>query len=131
MNFRLCLVALLNADILPRITVHEYRLATSSSNSTQMATGPILLIISASALKPCVPGVTPWLVPLLSACKMNANTAVEIAIHLMFHGIRPRSPRPSDPLGAPQQPSSLFPLPSYPAIHAMLRSDSYARRVAR
>ncbi len=90
MNFRLCLVALLNDDHLPRITVHEYRLATSSSNSTKMAIGPMLLIISASALKPCVAGAVPWLVP-LSACKKNANVAVRIANHLIIHGIRRRS----------------------------------------
>jgi hypothetical protein len=53
MNLRLCVVALPKADILPRITIHEYRLASRRSTRTQIAMGPMLLIIWASPLNPC------------------------------------------------------------------------------
>src|SRR5580692_1943079 len=49
----------------------------------------MLLIISASAPKPC-DGAAPLPAP-PSACKINANVALKIALYLSFHGSRPRS----------------------------------------
>ena len=111
------------STILPRITVHEYRLAISSSNSTKMAIGPMLLIISASALKPCVAGAG------------LARAAVSLQEERQCSGKNRHSPhysRYQTPFPRPSYRSGclqltlprLIPLPLHPAIHAMLRSDS-------
>src|ERR1039458_10264289 len=55
-----------------------------------MATGPMVIIMSASSPKPGE-GAAPVPAP-PSVCKNNANAAVKIAIHLILNGTRPRSP---------------------------------------
>ena len=90
MNFLLCVVALLNVEILPRITIHEYRLASRSNASTKIATGPMWVIMPASSPNPCEVGAPVPAPP--SACKKHANGTIKIAIHLILHGTRLRSP---------------------------------------
>src|ERR1039458_10597099 len=90
MNFLLCVVALLNVEILLRITIHEYRLAKRSNTSTKIATGPMWVIMLANSPNPCEVGAPVPAPP--SACKKHANAAVKIAIHLILHGTRLRSP---------------------------------------
>jgi hypothetical protein len=82
-----------------------------------------LPIIAVNALKLDMPdGAAAGAAP-LSACKMKANAAVRIAIHLNIHGIRrSAAAQVIDWVPPPFSPSVR--LPAAGAIHAMLRSDS-------
>jgi hypothetical protein len=77
---RLSFVAVPKAEIFPRIMVHEYKLAKSSTTRTARATPPMLLIISTMALGPEPPveaGVG-------SACKNTKRAAVNEAFTSLF-----------------------------------------------
>src|ERR1039457_3994292 len=97
-------------------------LAISSSPSTSSATGPLLEIISTSALEPSVDAGVATPAP-LSDCSIKTKAAIKIGIHLCLHGIRRKDPfQVIDQVPLPL--AALHPFAAQPALHAMLRWDS-------